>query len=266
MSDVPAPTFPNLAGKHAHASIITPKSFLEYLRSVGEVPSVPPTIILSYSRQLIAQLVEAGRAEDPTRVSFATIHVVADTDRQVGVASGFGIGAPTAAVVMEELAALGAHSFITMGVVGWSIHSSCDIGRIVLCTSAVRDEGVSYHYLAPAKFSYPHEELTRRVRNQLLARSIDFAEGPTWTVDAPYRETVEEARHYQSEGVLTVEMEAAAVFAVAEVRAVAAAGAFVISDSLSELTWNPRFGVPEVVEGTHTLFSICVEALQEKAA
>jgi uridine phosphorylase len=265
VDDLPTPTFPNFEGKHAHESIVKPRSFIEYLNSAGEPPPVPPTIILCYSRQLLSQLVEKGLVEEIAKVSLAAIHAVVDTDRKVGVASGFGIGAPTAAVVMEELTALGAHSFITMGVAG-SIHPSCDIGSIVLCTGAVRDEGLSYHYLAPAKYSYPDEKLTSRLRDRFLDRNLQFAEGPSWTVDAPYRETVEEARHYQEEGVLTVEMEAAAVFAVAEVRAVAAAAAFVISDSLAEFTWNPRFGAPEVVEATHTLFSACVDALREDAA
>ena len=34
---------------------------------------------------------------------------------------------------------------------------------------------------------------------------------PTWTTDAPYRETVEEITRYRGEGILTVEMEAAAL-------------------------------------------------------
>jgi uridine phosphorylase len=50
-------------------------------------------------------------------------------------------------------------------------------------------------------------------------------------MDAPYRETVEEVRYYQGEGVLTAEMEAAALFAVAKARGVELACAFVISDS-----------------------------------
>ena len=32
--------------------------------------------------------------------------------------------------------------------------------------------------------------------------------GTSWTIDAPYRETVAEAKKYQKEGVTTVEMEA----------------------------------------------------------
>ncbi len=48
---------------------------------------------------------------------------------------------------------------------------------------------------------------------------------------------------------MTVEMEAAALFAVAQYRGVDMAAAFVISDSLAELVWNPQFEV-EVVENS----------------
>ena len=49
-------------------------------------------------------------------------------------------------------------------------------------------------------------------------------------------------RHYRREGVLTVEMEAAALFAVAAVRGVEAASVFVLSDLLGETEWTPEFG------------------------
>ena len=68
-------------------------------------------------------------------------------------------------------------------------------------------------------------------------------------MDTPYRETIAEVRQYQQEGVMTVEMEAAALFAVAQYRGVDMAAAFVISDSLAELVWNPQFEV-EVVENS----------------
>jgi purine-nucleoside phosphorylase len=48
---------------------------------------------------------------------------------------------------------------------------------------------------------------------------------PTWTTDAPYRETVEEITRYRGEGILTVEMEAAALFTVARPSGLAAAAA-----------------------------------------
>jgi nucleoside phosphorylase len=91
-----------------------------------------------------------------------------------------------------------------------------------------------------------------------------FRTGTCWTIDAPYRETVAEVRHYRSDGVLCVEMEAAALFAVAEVRSLDLASGFVISDSLAELVWDPQFHGPEVQAGLVTLYHAAVGALLDR--
>jgi uridine phosphorylase len=61
--------------------------------------------------------------------------------------------------------------------------------------------------------------------------------------------------------VLCVEMEAAALFAVAEVRGLRLASAFVISDSLADLVWSPRFHDPAVQAGLSGLYLAAVTAL-----
>jgi uridine phosphorylase len=68
-------------------------------------------------------------------------------------------------------------------------------------------------------------------------------------------------RHYQAEGVLCVEMEAAALFAVAEVRGLRLASAFVISDSLAESGLELAFRLPEVASGLIELYQAAVAAL-----
>jgi purine-nucleoside phosphorylase len=56
-------------------------------------------------------------------------------------------------------------------------------------------------------------------------------------------------------------MEAAALFAVAEVRGLRVASAFTISDSLADLVWNPRFHEPEVEAGLIALYGAALDAL-----
>jgi len=87
---------------------------------------------------------------------------------------------------------------------------------------------------------------------------LPFRAGTSWTIDTPYRETVAEARRYQAEGVLCVEMEAAALFAVAKVRGLHVASAFAISDSLADLLWNPQLHGPEVQVGVIPLYEAAV--------
>lgn len=89
--------------------------------------------------------------------------------------------------------------------------------------------------------------------------NIDYIKGSTWTIDAPYRETKAEVKHYQKEGVLTVEMEAASLFAVAQYLGVEAGAILTISDYLSEDEWDLHFHLTE--EHLKKLFLIAKNAL-----
>jgi purine-nucleoside phosphorylase len=83
----------------------------------------------------------------------------------------------------------------------------------------------------------------------------------SWTTDAPYRETVEELRHYRSDGVATVEMEASALLAVGAYRGVSVSSVFVISDLLSEEDWNQGYHSEEKLEALKQVFEVALEAI-----
>jgi uridine phosphorylase len=70
-------------------------------------------------------------------------------------------------------------------------------------------------------------------------------------------------RQLQDKGVLTVEMEAAALFAVAQYRRVDLALAFVISDSLADLVWEPQFHADRTRDALDQPFAAAVRT-QEK--
>ena len=112
-------------------------------------------------------------------------------------------------------------------------------GDIVLCDRALRDEGTSYHYLPPARSVAAHPALVEQIVAALVARGIGHSIGSTWTTDAPYRETRRAVEACRAEGVKTVEMETAALFAVGERLNVPTAAVFVISDRLIDSAWQP---------------------------
>jgi uridine phosphorylase len=181
---------------------------------------------------------------------------------------GFGIGAPTATTVLEELIALGAREFISIGAAG-CLQPACGFGEAVVCTGAIRDEGVSHHYAPAGKFAWPSETLTRRLAQALAAGGTAPQSGLAWTIDAPYRETVAEARSYQAEGVVCVEMEAAALFTVGRYRGVDVAAAFAISDHLlAEDRWTHAFGTLTLRQASTRLLDAALHALsgQEPSA
>jgi len=103
----------------------------------------------------------------------------------------------------------------------------------------LRDEGPSYHYLPPARSVEAEPALAQHIDTALSARSLAPVSGVTWTTDAPYRETRRQVEAYRAEGVKTVEMEAAALFAVGQRLGVPTAAVFVIGDRLADLIWQP---------------------------
>ena len=76
--------------------------------------------------------------------------------------------------------------------------------------------------------SYP--ELTGNLCTAFERKSIQYSKGSSWTTDAPYRGTIEELRQYWSEGVAMVEMEASALFTIANLKRLRA-GAILAVDS-----------------------------------
>jgi uridine phosphorylase len=231
-------TFPKLTGKHAFEALVPLPS-----GNFPEMPA-PESVILCYPRWLHRDTVNDEQALRYPWNYRGDVHVLGGRGGRVAIAGGMGVGAPAAAMLVEELGAHGVRNFVILGIAG-SLQSSLPAGSMVLCDKALRDEGVSQHYLAPGRYIAADADLTRRLAGQFRGRAIDCATGPSWTTDAPYRETREEARQYRAEGIQTVEMEAAAVFAVAQVRGYAAAAVFVVSDVLADEGWTGYFRAPQ---------------------
>jgi uridine phosphorylase len=251
--------YPNLAGKHAHDALFTPGDFLAYARAQGLIDGspAPEAVLLCYQSALARRLL--GERPSPRPRCPGHVRPLAGGGGRVAVATGFGIGAPSAAVVLEELIAWGVRRVISVGTAG-TLQPHLAPGDVVLCTSAIRDEGTSHHYLPPGRLAEPGPGLTAHLGATLRARGLRVTEGRSWTTDAPYRETAAEVRRYREEGVLTVEMEAAALFAVARHRGVELASAVVVSDSLAEV-WEPHFHADATLDGLEAAARAALEAL-----
>jgi uridine phosphorylase len=86
----------------------------------------------------------------------------------------------------------------------------------ILIERALRDEGTSYHYLAPSRYAEANPALTQPVLAALVAAGQHVHLGATWTTDAPFRETEGAIAAAREAGILAVEMEAAALYAFAK--------------------------------------------------
>lgn len=255
-------------GRLGDGPVMSPRESLDYMRRLSAGLGVeagpysrdfrcPEGVVLLYQDVFARRVRDAYPGDQyPT----TTGRLLLPTATPVAVAWGFGIGGPAAAVIMEDLVALGATRFVGLGVAGGLQHS-LGVGDVVLCGEAIRDEGLSQHYLDGSAPARPSLRLTDGLREALARRGTPFVEGMTWTSDALYRETREQVRHYQKAGVLTVEMEAAAIFAVAAYRGVECAAVFVVSDSLADLTWNPDYTSPAIWSRLDDAFAAAADAL-----
>lgn len=255
---------PQLQAKHSSPAHFEPLDHLDYFRAAGLAPRdlAPRAAIFCYQRSLLDHIVAS---EAPERIPCVNgrLYPLPSTGGAVVVGADFGIGAPAVTMLMELLVAMGVRRFITIGTAG-GIGPGLGVGALTVCSAAVRDEGVSHHYLPDADApALPDAALTERFARALAAGGSAAAYGPTWTTDAPFRETRAEIAHYQAQGVLTVEMEAAALFAVAALRGAQIAGGFVVSDALSEPTWNPQFRAEETARGLVRLFEAARATLAE---
>ena len=218
-------------------------------------------IILCYQRSVLEHSKNVEGLTHPTSSPMHRgIYTLPSTDHRVGVLGEFGFGAPVATILMEDFIALGTTKFISIGTAG-GLQKNQAIGDIVLCRRAIRDEGVSHHYVPPGKYAFPSVDLTRRLADEFQNRDVSYRMGSAWTIDTPYRETLEEIREFEREGVECVEMEASALFSVAACRSVEVASAFVISDLLVKGIWNPQMRSEQTLAGLRTLYDAAVTAL-----
>ena len=150
-----------------------------------------------------------------------------------------GIGAPHAAAIMEEVIALGCRHFVACGGAG-VLDREIAVGHIIVPRSAVRDEGTSYHYLPPGREVEATPTAVAAIEQTLTANHVDYIVSKTWTTDAFYRETPAKVQMRRAEGCLTVEMEAAAFFAVAQFRQVTFGQLLYGGDDVSGGEWDHR--------------------------
>jgi purine-nucleoside phosphorylase len=150
-----------------------------------------------------------------------------------------GVGAGLAAGLLEEAIAYGCKKFIVCGGCG-VLDKGIAVGHLIVVSGAVRDEGVSYHYLPPGREVQANPAGVAALVATLEKRGIPYRVGKTWTTDAPYRETTAKVAARRQEGCLVVEMEAAGFMAVAEYRRVRLGQVLYGGDDLSGSEWDSR--------------------------
>jgi len=238
---------------------IDPKRELE--RQGAPLRRYTTSAIMCYQEDMIKLAIERLHARKVDGFLGSDFYEIVHKGKRIGIIRS-GVGAPVAALILEQLIVRGVKRVISAGIAGSLQYEGIRPGDLVLCTRAVRNEGTSYHYQRPSKYSYPSKSISKLIESTLREDEIPYRKGPTISIDGPYQYTIKECMRLRKEGVLTSDMEASAVFAVAKFRKVKAASIFTISDlATKDFEWNPQFHSKKLKMGYRNLLKVCVEAL-----
>ena len=135
-----------------------------------------------------------------------------------------GIGGPSAAIAVEELARCGADTFIRVGTCGGT-RPTQKVGDVAIATGAVRWEGTSRQYVLPEYPALSAPEIVLALIEAAELIGINYHVGITKTTDSfysnmgfgGYRQSWmrDVEKDFARANVISVEMEAATIFTLA---------------------------------------------------
>ena len=215
---------------------------------------------------------DPGRCEVIARHFDNPVHVA--TNREYVTYTGYldgvkvsvtstGIGCPSASIAVEELARVGADTFIRVGTAG-AVQPNTKSGKLAIVTGAIRDEGTSIQYLPVAFPAVADLEIVEALRTAAKKTGVLYELGISQSKDSFYGEVEPEHsgvtsrlldrwKAWQIGGAICSEMEASAIFIVASILKVRAGGVMVMHgegdiDSLDPLITTAVQGLRELIK------------------
>lgn len=124
----------------------------------------------------------------------------------------FGIGSPTAALIMELLTVVNPKAVLFLGMCG-GLHRSLRVGDFVLPMAAIRDEGVSRHFMPPRVPALPTFKIQKFVSQIIVEKGFDYRTGVIHTTDYRFWEFDEKFKAIlRAERAIGIDMECASLF------------------------------------------------------
>lgn len=143
------------------------------------------------------------------------------------------VGSAAAAQFLDWLIGYGVKQIISTGTCGVLVNMKENV--FLIPTRALRDEGASYHYVAPSRYIDMNEKALGAIEKTLKQKKISYKEVMTWSTDGFYRETPDKISYRIEEGCSVVEMECAALAAVAQFRGAIWGLLLFTADSLADI-------------------------------
>ncbi len=202
------------------SSVFMPENLLREARRQKSLPAVavPRICVLDPDGDIVRFLQRSGRTvrHSGWPCYHTELHAFEWDYAALGVI-GSAVGGSFAVLVAEELFASGCELLISITSAG-QIVPAREPPYYVLIDRALRDEGTSYHYLAPEPHVHLPSAFASMIDDLLRESPVALLRGASWTTDAPFRETEQAIRHGREAGILAVEMEAASLYAFAQAR------------------------------------------------
>lgn len=232
---------PLLNEKYAEPAVINPEDFIEHLEQFRNKkrPKVPEFAVFSFWPAMYDVVRKKYKVRESkflsTRYPFLIFNY-----RDIKIAfMCLPLGAPAAGLLLDTMYTLGCECAIFFGAPG-VLTPTIKRWDIIVPTKALRDEGTSYHYEKPSRYSYPSKLILRCIEKTLKAKNIPYYKGGTWTTDALFRETPRKVKAYYKEGCISVDMEASALFSIAKYRKKHVGAIFHAADCVAGKKWEPR--------------------------
>jgi uridine phosphorylase len=249
-------------------AICNPSDFVRYVAQNRKISAdlirVPHRLVITYQRstyERASKLID-GKSMDWRMYGHAQPFCVGQFNNvKIGLIRLWK-GAPATVMTLEEVITCGSKIIFEIGLSG-GLQPHMQPSDVVVVTEAIRDEGTSYHYLPQETKVESSQRLRKGLADRLDKEKIKYSVGPVWSTDAVYRETCGKFRKFKDLGVLAVNMETSAIFALAKYRNVEAASVQVISDILTENGWLQAYEHDSVLESTEAVLKAVLNVLSE---
>lgn len=217
-------------------AIINPEDLIE------PIEGFPETAVSCFARETFARMLADFDHELITTTSMANIEIpiyrVFADGRELALFNA-PVGASACVAILEDLIAFGMKRLVLFGTCG-VLEEEIEETSIIIPTAALRDEGTSFHYQPASQELAVNVGLQDFLLDFLDQRGISHSLGKVWTTDGIYRETVVKLRKRKAAGAVCVDMECAAVAALAAFRGISVCQFFYAADHLSEEAWDMR--------------------------
>jgi uridine phosphorylase len=246
----------------------TPKMYVDYYAAkqgiTVEEMNVAPIVVVSWAPSVIESFAESTGAQLAEYWPWVKRHIFYTGEvegRRVSFVQ-VGIGAPATVSEMEVMIACGARVFVGLGWAG-SLQPEAPVGTFLIPRICMREEGTSAHYRSDDKDILPDEGLVQKLKDAARAEGFKVFVRPHWTTDAPYRELCSTIELYKARGIMGVDMETSAMYALGQFRGVQVCNLLVVSDEVWG-EWKPAYRTTELREATDCARRVIIRALRSE--